>query len=554
MVRNPRLSNIQYRLGIIFLAFLLLMVISASLTVFSLEPSKQDPGATNLSSLEASLENQPIATNGQRVFQKTEVLSIENINRLKSFQLIFLSVGLVLLGAGWWIVHKSVISPLADLRISAKRIESGDLNTPVALNGPQEARLLGQMMDSLRTEVLNSRLELQQFKSAFDTRLKDKTKELEAIATVSCEIISSLSMSEGLKSVTNKALELSNSEVASLCMLDPQGKVFNLRSTSGLENAILHSKTPIEGQSNEDMHLQSHATSNEFQGCSGFCHNIGQKHRSSHLTAPLYSDNKIIGELCIGSSKPNAFSPETKAVLTHLTSVAAATIENATLYQQAEQAGTLEERQRVASEMHDGLLQTLSFLGIMVRMAKDQMSQGDIELAYSTLHQIERAQEQAEHEIRRAIASLQDNFPINITLQEQLNIVADELSESNPPVQFETRTFLPLMLEHQESEQVLRIVRESLLNAQRHSQSEVIQLSLKVVQNEITITIKDNGIGFDPSVPPNDNRDHFGLKIMQARAERLGGKLVIQSAPNAGTEIQLCWTPKSVLQSQVEAN
>lgn len=556
MIQIPRRSSIQNRLGIFFLALLLLLVTSILLTVFSLETSKQDAQATNQANLQASLENQPISRIGQgiHIYQTTDVLSSENIERLRLFQLFFLGVGVVLLGVGWWMVRKSFLLPLADLKNSANRIESGDLNTPIALNGSEEVRLLGQMMESLRNETLTSSQDLQQWKSTFEVRLQERTKELEALSTVSCEMISSLSMSEVLKSVTNKALELSNSEVASLCMLDRQGNVFNLRSTSGQEDAILHSKTPIQGQGNGDGHFHSTANANGFHGCNENCQNIGQKYRRSHLTASLYSDEKIIGELCIGSSKPNAFGPETKTVLTQLASLAAATIENATLYQQAEQTGTLEERQRVASEMHDGLLQTLSFLGIMVRRAKDQMSQGDIRMAYASLQQIERAEEQAEHEIRRAITSLQDNFPINITLQEQLTLVSDELSKSNPPIEFETETVLPLMLEHQESEQVLRIVREGLLNAQRHSQSEVIHLFLKVVQEEIRITIKDQGIGFDLSVPPNDDRDHFGIKIMQARADRLGGKLTIQSTPGAGAEIQLCWTSASILNPQGKVN
>lgn len=557
MVRFRRLSNIQYRLGFIFLAIILLFMITVSFTVLSFEPSKQDMRASNnsLTNSQVLPENQPVIGVGQnrQIFQQTGLIFIEKIKQLLTFQLIFLFVGLVLLASLWWIVRRLVISPLSDLRLSAKRIESGDLDTPITLNGPEETRLLGDVIESLRTEILKSRQELQRWESTFDERLQERTKELEVIATVSSEIISSLSMKEVLKSVTNKALELSNSEVASLCLIDPYGKEFNLRSISGVENAILQSKTPMQKQLDEDCHLQPQVLSNEFKGCSGFCQNIGQKYRSSHLTALLSSDNKIIGELCIGSSKQNAFGPETQTLLAHLASVAAATIENATLYQQAELVGTLEERQRVASEMHDGLLQTLSFLGIMVRRAKDQMNQGDIQMAYSTLHQIERAEEQAEHEIRRAIASLQDNFPVNITLQEQLSFIADEMSKSNPPVHFKTETVRPIMLERQESEQVLRIVREGLLNSQRHSQAEIVQLYLKVVQNEITLIIKDNGIGFEPSIPTHDNRDHFGIKIMQARAERLGGKLAIKSAPAAGTEIELCWTTGSILPSQGKA-
>jgi signal transduction histidine kinase len=449
-----------------------------------------------------------------------------------------------------WLMRKSVVFLQTHLENSPRPIETPDLQTPAKFLSSEDARLSKNTIKELQASILPPNQDMQKRSTTLENRIHNKINEQEALAAISTDISPTLPINEVFKSVTTKAQELSNSEVASLCLLDQQLNLLNLRSFVGSENAFQQSQSQAEGLVIQEGLLQTQPDATGMQNCRVSCQIIAPQYRASHLAAPLRSDHKVIGALCVGSSKPDAFQPEVASTLSQLARLAARTIENVSLYQQAEQAGTLEERQRVASEMHDGLLQTLSFLGMMVRSARDQMDQGDFGKAYSTLQQIERAEEQAEQEIRRAIAGLKENFPINKSLQEQLTIIAEELSASNPPVLFETDCIVPLMLVPQESEQVLRIVREGLLNAQRHSQSELVRLLLNVVQNEITITIKDQGIGFDPSIQPNDNRPHFGIKIMKARAVRLGAELIIQPVPGTGTIIQLRWTPKSAIHHQ----
>lgn len=198
--------------------------------------------------------------------------------------------------------------------------------------------------------------------------------------------------------------------------------------------------------------------------------------------------------------------------------------------------------------MHDGSLQTLSFIRIMSRWAKDQMIQGDSEKALKSLAQIERAEDQAEQEIRRAIASLEDDFPLDYTLQEQLTSMADEMSKGNIPVECQSEVMIPIVLDSHESEQALRIVREAITNAQKHSRSERILVILCFGESihQISLKVKDFGVGFDIMEPAKDGRAHFGMKIMQARAARLGGEVCIQTLANHGTEIIFSWHPSSL--------
>lgn len=504
-----------------------------------------DAGLRAEAAAEIQARSPALVDQADRVVRVYETLATGSIARLRLIQLLTLGAGMALMGFGWWTTRQSVVQPLARLMQAAQRIGQGDLDSPIQPGGPAEVQMLGRTMDVMRRQILTSRTELEQWAATLESRVRQRTRELEALAAVSQEINAHLSINEVFSSVVEKARELSGSEVASLCLLDGQGKVLNLHAAAGPEAAIRSAHSPADGQFTSSILRQSCARACGLQDCEGSCRIIRPVYRASHLAAPLRSHEKVIGALCVGSSQPDAFRPETEAVLTQLAGAAAVALENSRLYQQAEHAATLEERQRIASEMHDGLLQTLSFLALMVRWSREHLEQGDLEKALASLQQVERAEEQAEHEIRRAIASLQDDFPVNYTLQEQLAALAGELSKAGPPVRYRSDVLLPVILPRQEGEQALRVVREAVLNAQRYSQADEVSLRFEEAGGEIRLTVADCGVGFDPEAKPGDGRPHFGIKIMRARAARLGGRLELQSAPGRGTVVRLAWTPSA---------
>ncbi len=475
-----------------------------------------------------------------QMLQAYEKEAAIKINRVRSIQLGFLVSGLALLCASWIVVRAKMIEPLTRLDAVARRIGEGDMETPVQVDGSAEIRMLGSTMESMRSQLLDSRSELNQSINMLETRVQQRTRELEALAAVSQEIISHLALKDVLHSVTEKAQQLMGSEVALLCLLDAPFQALRLQAAAGPEAAVISNATPVCAQAGQLL-AEKNATPCGTDGCPRFCAILNPAYTSSHLVAPLQTGGQVIGALCVGSTEPRVIHSEATHALTQLAGVAAVALENARLYEQVEQVTAMEERQRIASDMHDGLLQTLSFMRWMVRMSGDQIAQGNIPKALETYHQIERAEEQAEIEIRKAIASLQEDFPLHYSLQEQLAEFVAERSTAGPPVIFTSCVAVPVALTRQESEQVLRVAREAVLNAQHYSQAGQINVVLAKETNGWRLSIIDDGIGFTPGADPQDGRAHFGLKIMQARASRLKGKITIDSMPGLGTRLVLCW-------------
>ena len=120
-------------------------------------------------------------------------------------------------------------------------------------------------------------------------------------------------------------------------------------------------------------------------------------------------------------------------------------------------------------------------------------------------------------------------------------MLAEFDAEGEPPVDLVVALQPPLFLSTGDTEQVMRVTREALLNARRHAHAKHIVVHLEQQMAGAVVKVEDDGQGFDPKTPPVDGGIHFGLSIMRARAARIGGQLAIQSAPGQGTQVILRW-------------
>jgi len=502
------------------------------------------PGSQDLSQAVNAVEDisTTLVAEADQLVRLYEAQSTAKVTALRSVQIAFLLSALMLLTMGVWITYRYVLQPLQELGKAADQIGSGNLETPVKVRGDIEIQLLSGTMEDMRHKLHASQQELCDWASTLEERVIQRTQELEALNAVSYEISSRLDIKHVLNSVVEKSRQLLNADAAFLCLLDDQNGLLSLQSTSGPVDAVEACNTNADEVWAGQVIRSEQAVRCEINGCHGFCQIVGRPYRRSHLAASLSIDKRVIGALCVASHQPDFFTEDAACYLNRLANVASIAMENARLYTQLERSSALEERHRIAAEMHDGLAQTLSYLTITTDQVDEQIKSGDIAQAQQILERVQRGIDQASIDIRRAIASLQNEFPAHYTLQQQLSSLIDEIKTSTPNITLNTYTKIPLILAHSESDQVLRVVREALINAEKHSQATQISVSLERSNGNVIIRVEDNGVGFDPQDLPEGDRPHFGLKIMQARAARLGGKMEVHSLQGQGTQVLLTWS------------
>lgn len=274
------------------------------------------------------------------------------------------------------------------------------------------------------------------------------------------------------------------------------------------------------------------------------CEAFGKRFKiKAELALPLLVHERLLGFLFLIDQKgPRLWLAEEIDWAESLVNHASIALENALLYERVERAAALEERQKIAAEIHDGLAQTLGYLGLKADQTAELVMGGQGETAVEELQRMRDAIGQASQEVRGSIASLQQSPYSHRPLQSWLSDLVDECSDgSATPIKWVSHIEDPLLLPPSHVEQVLRVVQEAVLNAGRHAEATEITVSLEQRNGQVAVKVEDDGKGFDPEMPSTDSRMRFGLSIMRARAARLRGGIQISTAPGAGTSVTLTW-------------
>ena len=208
---------------------------------------------------------------------------------------------------------------------------------------------------------------------------------------------------------------------------------------------------------------------------------------------------------------------------------------NIMLQKQAEAASIVEERNRMAREIHDTLAQ--AFTGILAQVgAAKQVLTDDLEATQAHLDLIKELARTGVTEARRSVVALRPQLLEEGSLQSALHrLIAQTRSAAMDTTLYYEIEGAVYALPTEVENNLLRIGQEALTNAMRHANADEIRVELVYDRHQVCLRVKDNGQGFGVgSIPASEG---FGLLGMSERAERIGAQLTIRSQPGQGTEI-----------------
>jgi PAS domain S-box-containing protein len=399
-------------------------------------------------------------------------------------------------------------------------------------------------------------------------QLQDQNRHLEAmVAERTREIEQRRQVAESLRDMVmllnsahplNKMLEalladatrLLNTESGALFLLDPAQKTLIVRTTRGLPDAYVANLTvpvahSLVGQAIVNRqpvvisNIPSALNDARVEPDAQYRSVLSQQYQTL-LAVPLIRQsagddiNEIYGCIALYFPERQEFSDEAIHLATAFSAQAALAIENARLREQVQRAAVVEERTRLARELHDSVTQSLYSLTLLAEGWRYMASEGrpvDVQDAFTELGDLgQQALKEMRlliHELRppvleqerllgalhKRLAAVEKRSGVETTL------VADDLVDL-PPAQ---------------EEALYAIAQEALNNALKHATATRVDVHLHVQADQISLEIKDNGKGFDPAAV--NESGGLGLLSMRERAARIGGVITIASAPNAGTTI-----------------
>jgi signal transduction histidine kinase len=258
-------------------------------------------------------------------------------------------------------------------------------------------------------------------------------------------------------------------------------------------------------------------------------------HAHAVLVAPLLSKGRHIGGLTLLHRLPGYYTSHHAEYVMAFAQHAAVAIENARLYEALHDKAALEERQRLARELHDSVSQALYAIALNAAAATDSLHKQDHPRAARQVRHVRQLARAGLAEMRALIFELRAESLAEEGLVAALSKQAAAMEarhELKIGSTFAPEPSLPMITK----EAIYRIAQEALHNVVKHARARRVDLTLEVVDNDIVLKVCDNGRGFELGT---GFPGHLGLRSMQERAQAVGGLFDIESEPSEGTTVRV---------------
>jgi GAF domain-containing protein len=357
-------------------------------------------------------------------------------------------------------------------------------------------------------------------------------REMEALYRADEKLFSSLDLDDVFQTLADIAVEVIGADKSMVSIADSQSGEFMPKAWRNVSGDMLNYYREVRRPQTLEAGSGLAAVEDIRTADSELRDVLLKEGIQATLTVPIMFEGRASGAFGLAWDETHRSSDEEKRLCLALAQRAAVAINNAALYARAQQAASLEERQRLARELHDSVSQALYGIALGARTARTQLDR-DPTKAGEPLDYVLSLAEAGLAEMRALIFELRpeslETEGLVAALEKQLAAtrarhgldVAADLS-GEPAAALEVK------------EAAYRIAQEALHNVVKHAQAKSVRVALSADSGGLRLTIADDGRGFDASA---SFPGHIGLQSMRERAERAGGSLEIESAPGKGTTI-----------------
>jgi signal transduction histidine kinase len=357
--------------------------------------------------------------------------------------------------------------------------------------------------------------------------LHRREREREALYSVALQLTGRAELRDVLDTITRHARDLLGAERAVACLSD--------RRDTTPRPAQVRDLLAMAGDGLVCQVAEEHAAAGHAQN--PHCPLVLRDGDTHWAARPLRGPDGVLGEICV-VRRGSPFTESERSLLGALADMAAIAVRTAHLHEAEEQWTIHAERDRIARELHDSLAQVLGVIHLQLRSlemrAKDEAS---VDLA-DELSDLADTADEAYQDVREAILGLRETVREDAGLEGSLREYLRKYSRqtgiaTNVSCAGDARRFISPRSEVQ----LLRVVQEALTNTRKHARATKVAVRIECEPNGTTLSIEDDGVGFDPSTVAGSMEGGFGLASMRERVQQIGGRIDVHTAPNAGTTI-----------------
>jgi signal transduction histidine kinase len=371
-----------------------------------------------------------------------------------------------------------------------------------------------------------------------EQRVADRTRELAALHDVMAAASESLDLQTVLERSLDQVLKVMGSSVGAIHLLDETEGVLHLAASQGISSSAMDVGSVLVGTGLAGWTVEH----GEPLVVPTIAHGprpllaVPAADTQAYVGVPVRARGQVLGVLSVVGETGRQFDGAEVDLLVSIADQVGVAVENARLYQQAEQLAVVRERERLARELHDSVTQSLYSLTLLAEAGRRLAGAGDLKRVAGYLDRLGEISQQALKEMRLLVYELR---PLVLrreglvgALQQRLDAV-EKRAGVDARLLVEGTIELPTSVE----EALYRIAQEALNNALKHAAATSVTVTVRARGDRVELEVMDDGRGFDPGAL--SDKGGMGLVGMRERAEKMGGTLAVLSRPGAGTRVRV---------------
>ncbi|MFZ6719202.1 type IV pili methyl-accepting chemotaxis transducer N-terminal domain-containing protein [Undibacterium sp. Ji49W] len=458
--------------------------------------------------------------------------------RLCQTTLIFLSLAASI--ALLYLLYLWIVGPVTRMQAGIARMSKDDLSVRLPIETEDEFGVLAHAFNQMADHVQSVHRTLEERVAEKTARLQDQNHEISTLYEIAGFLAGPHAIEELCRGFLHRIMHRIEADGGTVRILDNQSDNLHITVHEGISEKMIEEEHCIK----TDDCLCGTATHQGIIIVRDF-RKMDQQRRYrcqeegffSLAVFQILAREQVIGSFSLHFSKERNITSEERRLLETLGKNLGVAIENQRLIAREKEFAVSNERNLLAQGLHDSIAQGLNFLNLQVQMLEDSLSRNDVEEIKDITPLLRAGVQESYEDVRELLLNFRTRLQDSNLESEMRNVVSKFQRQTGVHGEIEfVGNGAPLAPEQQL--QVLFILQEALSNVRKHAQASEVRVK---VQNErdFSLTVTDDGEGFNMDRIHEKGEEHVGLRIMRERAERLAAKFDIHSQVGEGTTIAL---------------
>jgi two-component system nitrate/nitrite sensor histidine kinase NarX len=458
--------------------------------------------------------------------------------RLCQTALIFMSLAASI--ALLYLLYLWIVGPVTRMQAGIARMSRDDLSVRLPIETEDEFGVLAHAFNQMADHVQSVHRTLEERVAEKTARLQNQNHEISTLYEIAGFLAGPHAIEELCRGFLKRIMQRMEADGGTVRILDNQSDNLHITVHEGISEQMIEEEHCIK----TDDCLCGAATHQGIIIVRDF-RKMDQQRRYrcqeegffSLAVFQIMAREQVIGSFSLHFSKERNIISEERRLLETLGKNLGVAIENQRLIAREKEFAVSSERNLLAQGLHDSIAQGLNFLNLQVQMLEDSLSRNDVAEIKDIAPLLRAGVQESYEDVRELLLNFRTRLQDSNLESEMRNVVAKFQRQTGIHGEIEfVGNGAPLAPEQQL--QVLFILQEALSNVRKHAQAGEVSIRVKN-ERDFSLTVTDNGEGFNMDEVHEKGEAHVGLRIMQERADRLAAKFHIASKPSEGTTIAL---------------